>query len=357
METLLSNDGTSATEALQRLTVRPMVENAARPLVLVVDDEALSVKHISKLLKSRGYDVICAGSGADALEMLNAHEPRLILSDWKMRGMDGLEFCKQVRNRPGLIRPHFIMITGLSEKSHLVEAFDAGADDFLAKPFDDSELFARLRSGLRVVESEEQLARRNREFQQINVHLAELNQRLEMLAVTDDLTGLLNRRFALWRLEELWQLSVRYGRPLTVAIVDIDHFKQINDRFGHDAGDAVLRQVAALMRVKTRTTDTVCRTGGEEFLIIFPNETAEEGRILCSRLRVAMDEMTFGSGRTEGEKIRATISIGVATRKPETRDVAALLKSADSALYEAKRAGRNRVTVYGDLSDQTRSAG
>jgi diguanylate cyclase (GGDEF)-like protein len=273
--------------------------------------------------------------------------PRLIISDWEMPHMDGLEFCRRVRGMGQGGHVHFTMLTVHASKEELCKAFDAGVDDFLAKPFDEVELMARLRSGLRTAAFYDEVLRQTQGSRQLNEQLMNLNHRLENLAITDDLTGLYNRREAMRRLEEQWSLSDRYQRPLTVITLDIDHFKQVNDQHGHSAGDMVLREVSAVLSGCVRNTDTVCRIGGEEFLIILPSQSMAEAELCAQRCRTTVAAKEFNYlGRT----LKTTISAGLASRRPDILCCADLLSEADEALYQAKRAGRN--TVQGGRSQR-----
>jgi PleD family two-component response regulator len=168
------------------------------------------------------------------------------------------------------------MLTSHSDKRRLLDAYQAGVDDFVSKPFDQEELLARVRAGIRSAKLHDELTLKAAGSQAVNAQLATMNSRLERLSITDELTGLFNRRHAMYRLEEQWALAARYGRPLCVAMFDIDHFKKVNDTYGHDVGDQVLREVVGVLREHTRGTDAICRIGGEEFLVIFPLHTLEE---------------------------------------------------------------------------------
>ena len=236
--------------------------------------------------------------------------------------------------------PLHSLVSAFSEQNRIIDAFDAGVDDFIRKPFDAAELIARIRAGLRVVRLHDDLANKNKGSKELNQQLSSLNQRLEKLAITDDLTGVYNRRHAMARLEEQWAVADRYGRSLTIALVDVDHFKQINDSSGHATGDVVLRQITQVLKQSVRTTDVVCRVGGDEFMIIFPAQSAEEALVATERARVSVYEETF---TCFGKKIRLTISIGISTRTEGMKQVSDLIAEADAALYASKQAGRNNV--------------
>src|SRR5207302_457367 len=229
--------------------------------ILVVDDDPVVCDMLTNFLNAYGMDCVACTDATEALAVFEVHKPRLIISDWEMPDVDGLELCRRVRTRTsaGGAHVHFIMLTIHSSRDQLSRAFDAGVDDFLAKPFSEAELIARLRSALRVVALYDELSRQHQGSRQLNEQLTNLNQRLERLAITDDLTGLYNRRQATHRLEEHWAYADRYQRPIAVITLDIDHFKDVNDRHGHAAGDTVIRVVADILRSCVRSTDTVAR--------------------------------------------------------------------------------------------------
>jgi putative two-component system response regulator len=320
-------------------------DTRASDSALVVDDDPIVRDLLLNFLNSHGMDAIVCADGREALAVMELQNPRLIISDWEMPGLDGLEFCRRVRSRIGSDHVHFIMLTVHTSKDELARAFDAGVDDFLAKPFNDAELMARIRTGLRAISLYDELARQHRGSRELNEQLTSFNRRLEKLAITDDLTGLYNRRQAMHRLEEHWALCERYQRPVATISLDIDHFKQINDVYGHAGGDLVLCEIADILRACVRSTDTVCRIGGEEFLIVLPYQTQQEAEICAHRCRQAVAERHFKFGE---QVIRATISAGVASRRKEMGQSAELLVDGDEALYAAKRAGRNAVCCARD---------
>jgi diguanylate cyclase (GGDEF)-like protein len=324
------------------VTPEPTYTATKAEMVLIADDDSVVRDLLSNFLKSRGIDCVVAGNGLEALAMFERHRPKLVISDWSMPELDGLELCRRIRAQSGGGHVHFIMLTMHSDEAELSKAFDAGVDDFLAKPFNATAMLTRLRAGLRAVALYGEISDRHQGSRRLNEQLNDLNQRLERLAITDDLTGLYNRRQAMHRLEEHWALCDRYQRSVAIVTIDIDNFKMINDRYGHSAGDFVLRGVAEAMRLSVRTTDTVCRIGGEEFLVILPCQTTREAELCAQRCRSTVEAQEF---HYNGEVIRATISAGVAGRKPDMLQTTDLLKEADNALYAAKHAGRNRICI------------
>jgi putative two-component system response regulator len=317
-----------------------LIESQLPNRVLVVDDDFVTRSMIVDFLNTHGFDVVSFADAKSAMESIKEHRPQLIISDWEMPEMDGLELCQRVREETKGNHVHFIMLTVHASKEELARAFDAGVDDFLAKPFEEVELMARLRSGLRAAAINEESFRQNLGSRQLTEQLLSLNNRLENLAITDDLTGLYNRREAMRRLEEQWTLSDRYQRPLSVVILDIDHFKRVNDMHGHSAGDLVLREVAKTLGSCVRNTDAVCRIGGEEFLIILPFQTTVEAELCANRCRTEIAAKEFNY---LGQILKTTVSAGIACRRGDMICCSDLLEEADTALYVAKRAGRNIV--------------
>jgi putative two-component system response regulator len=341
---------TAAVPSIPELPVDPAGAEGPVPCgILIVEDDPVILQQLAKLITATGEQVYTANDGNKAMRVWRDHFPRIIISDWLMPGMDGVELCRQIRSESLKEPVHFIMLTAQSNKGSLLDAYSAGVDDFISKPFDAEELLARVRAGIRSACLRDDLVRKANGTQALNAQLAVVNSRLERLAITDELTGLFNRRHAMSQLEEQWALAERYGRPVTVALLDIDHFKAINDTYGHEVGDAVLRRVASLLRDQTRGTDAVCRVGGEEFLIISPQLTIQEVTVCADRCRLAVANHIFNIGSAE---IRATVSAGLATRTTALSQFVDLLRCADQALYAAKHAGRNMIKSYQDLAGE-----
>ena len=311
--------------------------------ILLVDDDRAILFLLKTLLENAGHTVVTARNGIEALSMLEKSMPQLIITDWVMPGMDGIEFCKALRQNPLWRNIYVFIMTAQESTDRLVEAFEAGANDYMTKPINPKVLGARLRAGQRVVHLQEELEFDRQQLHKFADELAASNQRLQQLALTDALTGLPNRRFANEHLERQWALSERGGRPLSCMLVDIDRFKQINDTHGHKIGDDALKQVAHILRGATRTEDVVCRFGGEEFLLICPDIPAEQAYQYAERLRqhVAAKHV-LGD---DGQAFHVTISIGVARKKPMLLNTEMLLQLADKRLYTAKNAGRNRTVA------------
>ena len=311
--------------------------------ILLVDDDRAILFMLKTLLENAGHTVVTARNGAEALALLEKSTPQLIITDWVMPKMDGLEFCKALRKNPLWRNIYVFIMTAQESTDRLVEAFEAGANDYMTKPINPKVLGARLRAGQRVVHLQEELEFDRQQLHKFADELAASNQRLQQLALTDVLTGLPNRRFANEHLERQWALAERGNRPLSCMMVDIDRFKQINDTYGHKMGDDALKQVAHALRGATRVEDVVCRFGGEEFLLICPDIPAEQAYHYAERLRQSVAAIHVRGD--DGQAFHLTISIGVASKKPTLLNTEMLLQLADKRLYAAKSGGRNRTVA------------
>lgn len=310
--------------------------------VLVADDDPAMRALMKKYLEAAGYEVLQAANGRQALEILHRQGPALVLSDWQMPEMTGVDLCRAIRASETVGFVYLIILTANSDKDSIVEALEAGANDFLTKPCHREELLARINAGGRIVCLEADLSRQQRELHRVNADLAVLNERLEQMASTDELTGLANRRSALGRLKEEWELSIRHGTPLGCIMADLDHFKQCNDRYGHDIGDLVLKETAAILTRAARIGETIARLGGEEILVICPNSIAETTLHAAERLREAVEQHVI---TTDQGPVSVTLSLGVAEREPDMAGPEVMLRRADEAMYAAKANGRNRVEL------------
>ena len=308
--------------------------------VLLVEDDRIMSALLESKLAGAGHTVFTACNGEDALTMIAQHQPQLIISDWLMPGMDGISLCRRLREHSEYNSIYFIVMTAQEDAGKLVEAFEAGADDYLVKPINTKIFFARLRAGIRVVKLQEELASDREQLLHFSNNLKLANDRLQQLALTDVLTSLPNRRAAMERLEQEWALTGRTNRTLTCLMVDIDHFKVINDKLGHPVGDIALRHVAHTLRQSARAEDIVCRFGGEEFLVICPDTGAHEAYRCAERLRLNVENMVVSDASLT---IKVTISIGVASKSASMQSPEDLLSQADQNLYAAKLAGRNRT--------------
>lgn len=309
--------------------------------ILVVDDDAVSLRLITHHLTRDGHQVVTASNGKDALVEVLQRGPQMVVTDWMMPEMDGIELCKALRRTTEGRGIYTILLTGREDEDRVVEAFDSGADDYVNKPFNPKILLARARAGQRMIELREQVEADRRERARQVSQMAVLNRRLEAAAMTDILTRLPNRRYAMSRLEQEVANARRTRSPLCVIMLDIDHFKAVNDEFGHDTGDLVLKEAADALRRAIRKSDVPCRLGGEEFLVICPGSDLGGAIGVAERVREAIAEHDFGSSFSRP----VTVSLGVAAFDTVSSTVDTLLKDADRRVYLAKAAGRNRVAA------------
>lgn len=298
--------------------------------ILIADDDNVFRYSLEKLLNKWGYEVFAARDGKEALEILAGEcTPSLALLDWMMPEMSGAEVCREIRMRNLEPYVYVIFLTGRGDKQDTINGLAAGADDYLVKPFDSGELKARLMTGERIIGLQSDLlsARKEMEFQ----------------ATHDTLTGLWNRKAIMEHFRGELVRAQRRKTPLTVIMADLDHFKKVNDTYGHLAGDAVLREVARRMHASLRPYDGIGRYGGEEFLVVASETGMEAAKQLAERLR----ESVGGSPVIAREGvIRVTLSLGVSvTEDVEEIETDDLLRAADTALYAAKDGGRNRTEL------------
>ena len=308
--------------------------------VMIVDDDPTAISLIEQHLAGSGYTIRTAVDGNDSLRLMRLWKPNIVILDWVMPGMDGPAVCREIRAAADGGYTHVIMLTMHESKQKLVEAFDAGVDDFLSKPVDAGELLARLHAAKRMIDLRLELSRRERKAARLGARMARMNEELRHLAMTDDLTGLINRREAHRRLSHSWALAERYGHPLSCALVDIDDFKLLNDTHGHVAGDGVLKIVATALQNQLRATDGVCRYGGDEFLLFFPQQNMSQAIATAERIRTAV-----GEARKPVADWPVTLSIGLARREEGMLTFHDLIDHADQALYHAKRTGKNQISM------------
>ena len=311
--------------------------------VLLVEDDRAMRAMVEQWLTVAGHRVSLAQDGAEALKMAELHRPQVVITDWVMPQMDGIALCRELRRLPAQRNTYLIMITVETIPDKLVEAFEAGTDDYLTKPLTPKLFFARLRAAQRVVQLQEELAFDREQMVRFSNELSIANKRLQQQALTDALTDLPNRRFAMERLEQEWALTQRGERALSCMMLDIDHFKKINDTFGHQLGDEALKQVADALRKTARAQDVVCRYGGEEFLVICPDTGATAAYQAAERMRVSVESLRMLA--PDGRHMPLTLSIGVAEKGEGIADMNALINRADDSLYAAKTQGRNRTVL------------
>ncbi len=295
--------------------------------VAVVDDDNAIRRLLRLILTRAGYETFECMTGEEARTKLVSQPWDIAILDRKLPDMDGLALCRELKSKPEFRSRYVVMLTGESEQEDKVEGLDLGADDYITKPFQYPELLARVRAGKRIVDLQKELM--------------ETNRRLEQLSITDGLTKLNNHRFFQDELARAFEESQRYERPLSLAMIDIDFFKKVNDTHGHAVGDEVLKTVAELYKSSVRSTDLVARYGGEEFAIMMPETELADAITFAEQIRALVQATPID---TQAGAITITISLGVASvphsRIQSSKD---LIVSSDKALYRAKKSGRNQV--------------
>ncbi len=327
--------------------------------VLVVDDCSDTRRSLQLLLRSHGYhDVATAESGQAALDYLGAGDTTgqarvdLVLTDLDMPGLDGIDVCQLIKSAPHLRDTAVLILTGIIDEATLARAFEAGACDYITKPFSVSELLARVRSAANLKRQLDQCKVREQELMHVTQQLKRLNEELQRLSILDELTGIANRRFFNLLLTQEWGRAARAVLPLSMILIDIDYFKNYNDFYGHPQGDKCLQKVAGTLNAMTRRPgDCVARYGGEEFVVLLAH-TALRGAVQVGEtLRKSIEELRLDHACSPVHN-RVTISLGVASTIPDRNsspDV--LLAAADQAVYQAKREGRNCVKVHLGLEE------
>jgi two-component system, cell cycle response regulator len=297
--------------------------------VLAVDDSPVARKLLEHALPPDEFKLILAKTGREALDLFAEHRPGLVITDWLMPDLTGIELCQRIRADFRESSTYIILLTGVTEKAKIVSGLQAGADEYLTKPFHPDELLARVEVGRRII--------------RLHRELEEKNRLLEQLALTDGLTGLPNRRaINEWASRQL-NGAIRHSFPFWVIMCDLDKFKPINDTFGHEAGDKVLAKFAEILRTSVRQCDICGRIGGDEFLIVITYSDEAGTRLAIERIRdqVLKQKFTF-----RGTEVGITASFGMAGfRRGEDTTFEQFVARADAALYHAKRQGRNRIDM------------
>jgi len=309
------------------------MEYAAMGTLLVIEDSESVRKGILRSLAPGGdfEKVLEASDGYSGLETLTDEETAVdvVVCGLHMSGMDGFGFLKAARAKPGFMGVPIIMVTSRSDETEMVRAFELGANDFIGRPFSEAILKARLKNMLQI--------------KHLLDRLKAQKEMLELMATTDPLTNIPNLRFFRSNMENEFSRVVRYGHPLSILLVDLDHFKRVNDTFGHPQGDCVLRESARILVGVMRTVDFVARYGGDEFIVIMPHTDHDGAANAADRLRESFEEFHFTGLEGKGA---LTVSIGVATfRSGMEMDAEGLIDLADKALYKAKTGGRNKVEI------------
>jgi two-component system chemotaxis response regulator CheY len=299
--------------------------------ILIVEDDPGSLRLLMLSLMHAGHEIVQATDGQVAWDIWQKENIRLVVTDWMMPEMSGTELIQKIRTA-GRGYTYIIMVTAVGDKPKVVAGLSSGADDYITKPYDPDELAARVGIGVRIIQLEE--------------NLSASRSQMEFLAMHDTLTGLFNRRAIQERAEADLSRALREQTPLSVALLDIDHFKAVNDTHGHDVGDQALRLVAEVLTANIRGYDAVGRWGGEEFLVVLPGDSLIDAAIVAERIRVSVTEITLELAG--GKRLPLTASLGIASwpgtaSQPLTLDQ--LIHQADEALYRAKSEGRNRVCL------------
>ena len=305
-------------------------ETSSINAVLIAEDDPIFRRILESWFKKWDYQVTAVENGADAWEVLQRQDaPQLAILDWMMPGMDGIELCRRIRSRDQGVYRYVLLLTAKDDKQDVIAGLEAGADDYLTKPFDANELRARVRAGKRILDLQAALIRAKDD--------------LQFAAAHDPLTGLWNRGAIIDLLKREVSRRQRTRDALGVIMADIDYFKKINDTHGHLIGDAVLQEVTRRLAVGVRPYDVVGRYGGEEFLVVFPGCNAANLIVGAERLRHCIADQPI---ETSVGRISVTLSLGLASveqNEKETLDCEAFLRTADEALYAAKARGRNRI--------------
>jgi two-component system cell cycle response regulator len=310
---------------------------------LVVDDDRSIQLLLKKLLSASGHIVHTASNGKEALAVAMETRPHLIITDWIMPEMDGVSFCRALRQTKIGRSVYLLLLTSMEAEARLVEAFEAGVDDYVVKPINPRVLTARLRAGQRTIRLQQEVEGDREEIRRFAAELAMTNRRLQQAALMDPLTEVPNRRYAMDRMQQEWSAADRNERPMACMVIDVDHFKSVNDTHGHDVGDTVLRRVAETLKHTARMQDVIARLGGEEFLVLCPNTDTAAAAQCAERLRQAVQQLRVPIG---AGTLQVTISIGVAALDGEMLGPDAMIKAADQAVYAAKQSGRNRTCIY-----------
>jgi two-component system cell cycle response regulator len=295
--------------------------------VLVADDSPVYRKLVEQSLVHDHYAVLLAKNGQQAMDLFAKHQPALVITDWTMPDISGVELCQRIRRDYQQFYAYIILLTANTDKKEVIEGLASGADDYLTKPFHPGELQARVRVGRRIADLHHQLQAKNHQLQE--------------MALTDPLTGLPNRRaIDVWAPRQL-SAATRHGFPIWAIVADLDHFKSINDSYGHDTGDSVLKTFAEVLKSNTRQSNICARVGGEEFLVVLTHVQKENVKVAIERIREEFEIQKF---TVAGHTFCVTASFGIAgLQATAPSDFSDLVSRADAALYTAKHKGRNRI--------------
>ncbi|MCP4130652.1 MAG: diguanylate cyclase [bacterium] len=299
-------------------------------LILLVDDIPDNIQVLHQILRSQGYSFAIATNWNETYHLVNNQIPDLILLDIMLPGIDGFEICKRLKQNEKTVDVPIIFLTAKTELEDKIKAFELGAVDYVTKPFNDIEVIARVRTHIQLRKSQKALLK-------CNDKLEDEKRMLQTMAITDWLTKIYNRMYIFERLNEEITKTRRYSRTFAVIMVDIDHFKVINDTYGHQVGDMVLITVSDTIKANLREYDLLGRYGGEEFLCILPETTIENAAHIAERIRKEISHLEWGS-----DTMTVTISAGLTEYRSGEKDFE-LIKRVDDLLYTAKENGRNRI--------------
>ncbi len=309
-----------------------LMETTCEYPILLVDDDPFIVRVLSDSLTEAGYSVVIAKNGREALELIDSGYYPLILSDWVMPEMDGIELCKRIRSSQSPWYTYIILLTSLDTRDNLIFGLESGADDYLVKPVNPAELTARIKTARRIIDLERSLKKSLEE--------------IKALSIKDPLTGAYNRRYLDDCLNHEVKRAYRFRRPISILMMDMDNFKYVNDNYGHSVGDLVLKGVYEALAKNIRDeVDWIARYGGEEFVIVLPETPPEGMMVVAERLRQVISSFRI---HHEGMELCVTASFGAASHLPVQQMPAItstqLIDLADRCMYESKLAGRNKVT-------------
>jgi len=297
------------------------VYDSSKPLVLIVEDNAVNSTFCQSLLRKNGYETAVCSDGETALDFIGKYIPDLILLDIVMPGIDGYELSLKLKTNDKLKDTPVIFLSAMNDEESIIKGFNSGGVDFITKPFRTQELLARTKT---------------------HIELKNTKERLMQMAITDELTGLVNRRYFLERLHYEFDRMKRYDTIYSMLMVDIDHFKKINDTYGHKAGDIVLKKASEAMKKSLRTSDIIGRFGGEEFAALLPEADIKSASFIAERLRKKVEEVNI---EYESAKISLTISIGASQSNITDTKIDEIIIRSDTAMYHSKKEGRNRVSL------------
>ncbi len=293
--------------------------NSEKSLILIVEDSQINSKLCQSLLMKNGYDTEICSDGESALEFLSKNTPDLILLDIIMPGIDGFQFSESIKTNPRLKDTPVIFLSAMNDEESIIRGFNSGGVDYITKPFRTQELLARTRT---------------------HIELKKAKEKLMQMAITDELTGLANRRYFMDRLNSEYDRTKRYESKFSLLMIDIDHFKKINDNYGHKAGDLVLMETSLKMKKSLRTSDIIGRVGGEEFSVLLPETEIKSALNIAERIRIRVEESVV---IYDSEELSVTVSIGATQSSPGDLTIDDIFIRADTAMYNAKKEGRNKV--------------